>query len=314
MGYKMRLGAETVSLKNNFFSNELSKSMMAFKDETISLELKNLSLNHFHLIHGKQIAKANSSFSINFSDSFYATHFVLKDKNPTKKRTPSALNTYSAYYQDEARPETGLVTQNHEYEFLELAIRESFFEKLINEDDPLANRLQNIFCKTGYETTPKYPIRFEMYQCITALNYNIFSGSLQQLFIETKAAELLLLQVQSFNNNDGNLKLRSRDIDCLYDVRTYIEQNYATSFSIVDLAQQVGINQTKLKKGFKELFGTTIFGYLRDYRMTKAKHMLLDEKLYVGEVADRIGYRHPHHFTAAFKRKYGVLPSELKND
>lgn len=74
----------------------------------------------------------------------------------------------------------------------------------------------------------------------------------------------------------------------------------------------VGINQTKLKSGFKQLFGTTVFGYLTDIRMEKARLLILSEKKNVGEVADLVGYQHPHHFAAAFKRKFGYSPGKLK--
>jgi AraC-like DNA-binding protein len=60
------------------------------------------------------------------------------------------------------------------------------------------------------------------------------------------------------------------------------------------------------------LFGTTVFGYLTDIRMQEARRLLVDEKLYVGEVAERMGYQQPHHFTAAFKRKFGVLPKKIR--
>jgi AraC-like DNA-binding protein len=46
--------------------------------------------------------------------------------------------------------------------------------------------------------------------------------------------------------------------------------------------------------------------------MYEAHRLLLDEQMYVNEVADLVGYKHPHHFTAAFKRKFGIMPKELK--
>jgi len=128
-----------------------------------------------------------------------------------------------------------------------------------------------------------------------------------------KASELFLLQVQALEKMPvRRTKLKARDIECLHEARLFIEKNYYTPCTIIDLPRTLGINQTKLKCGFKELFGNTMFGYVKDLQMEKARQLLLDGKLYVNEIADRIGYKHPQHFAAAFKRKFGILPSELK--
>ncbi|MDR6784983.1 AraC-like DNA-binding protein [Pedobacter africanus] len=69
----------------------------------------------------------------------------------------------------------------------------------------------------------------------------------------------------------------------------------------------------KLKDGFKALFGTTIFGLVRELRMVNARRLLLDEKLQVNEVAEKVGCQHPHHFAVAFRRRFGILPGTLKS-
>jgi AraC-like DNA-binding protein len=141
-----------------------------------------------------------------------------------------------------------------------------------------------------------------------------YSGHLKGLYLEAKAIELFLLQVKQLDQQTGPKlsKLKPTDIERLYAVKEHINKYYDQSCSIIGLAQLAGINQMKLKDGFKELFGTTVFGYINDVRMNEAKRLLLDEKLYVNEVADRVGYKHPQHFTIAFKKKFGIAPKELK--
>ncbi|MBX2923189.1 MAG: helix-turn-helix transcriptional regulator [Chitinophagaceae bacterium] len=315
MGYEMQLGANTVCVENDFFSPQLLESTTVFRDDTVSMELNDVSLHHFHLIRGKQSAETESSYSIDFYNSFYVTHFALKNNFGTKKHTPvsSSVHTYSAYFQDKEQSETGCIEARQDYEFLELAVQQSFLEKVIDEDEPYADTLFNSLCKQEYRIAPKRPILPAMFQCISEINNTIFKGSLQQLYLETKTAELFLLQMQALKNNPViATKLNPRDIECLHEARLYIERNYQTPCTIIDLAKIIGINQTKLKSGFKELFGTTVFGYVRDLQMEKARQLLLDEKLFVSEVADQVGYKHSQHFAAAFKRKFGVLPSELK--
>lgn len=315
MGYKMQLEAKTICLENDFFSPQLLEKTTTFKDDAVSMELKDVSLHHFHLMRGLHSAETDSSYCLDFYNSFYVTHFVLNSTSGSEKRTPAAYssNTYSTYHQDKEQSEMGVIEASQQYEFLELAVEPSFLEAVINEDQPYSDTLFNSLCKEEYKIAPKRPILPTMFQCIGDMNSIFFTGSLQQLYLETKAAELFLLQIHALKSIPiNNTKLRPSDIECLHEARLYIEKNYHTPCTIIDLAKIVGINQTKLKSGFKELFGTTVFGYVKDLQMEKARQLLLDEKLYVSEVADQIGYKHPQHFAAAFKRKFGILPSELK--
>ena len=73
-----------------------------------------------------------------------------------------------------------------------------------------------------------------------------------------------------------------------------------------------GLNEFKLKKGFKELFGTTVFDYLYDLKMEYAKQLLAADEVLVNEVSGMVGYRNPNHFSTAFKRKYGMNPTQLR--
>ncbi|WP_256441273.1 helix-turn-helix transcriptional regulator [Chitinophaga sp. HK235] len=72
-------------------------------------------------------------------------------------------------------------------------------------------------------------------------------------------------------------------------------------------------NDFKLKKGFKEMFGNTVFGYMNQVRMEKAKLLLLEGKNSIADISFTVGYKNPQHFTAAFKKHFGYLPSELKS-
>ncbi|MDB9527192.1 AraC family transcriptional regulator [Oscillatoria sp. CS-180] len=78
--------------------------------------------------------------------------------------------------------------------------------------------------------------------------------------------------------------------------------------SLLELAQQVGMCDYNLRRGFKEIFNTTVFGYLRDRRMEKAQQLLLDGQLKVATVARTVGYDSPTSFNAAFKHKFGASP------
>ena len=154
------------------------------------------------------------------------------------------------------------------------------------------------------------PLSAEMQSILGSMERCSYQGHMQKLYLEARLIEFLLLQADGWGQRTPVLP--RRDVERIHAAKAYIDLHYDQCCSITDLARRVGVNQQKLKTGFRELWGVTVFGYLSDKRMQEAWRLLRDEKMYVGEVADRVGYKHPHHFTAAFKRRFGVLPKELK--
>lgn len=80
--------------------------------------------------------------------------------------------------------------------------------------------------------------------------------------------------------------------------------------TIPALAKEVGLNEYRLKEGFKNIYSTTVFKYLNDYRLDVARQALDDNNMKVNEVAYHIGYTNPSHFIAAFRKKFGVTPKK----
>ncbi|WP_170299145.1 helix-turn-helix transcriptional regulator [Larkinella terrae] len=140
------------------------------------------------------------------------------------------------------------------------------------------------------------------------------TGLMKRLFLEAKVLELFMLQLEQFNTDvptERDTCLKTGDHERLEAAKALLEGDLQAPGSLLSIAHQVGLNDYKLKRGFKEVYGTTLFGYWHDLRMAEARRLLCEGKKAVGEVADAIGYQNPHHFTAAFKKKYGVLPSQL---
>ena len=80
--------------------------------------------------------------------------------------------------------------------------------------------------------------------------------------------------------------------------------------SLDELAVNIGLSLKKLKDGFKQLYGDTVFAYLLDHKMDEARIMLDSQKYNVNEVALKLGYSTSSHFIAAFKKKYGTTPKK----
>ncbi len=80
--------------------------------------------------------------------------------------------------------------------------------------------------------------------------------------------------------------------------------------SLEQLAVEIGLSLKKLKEGFKELYGETVYAYLLEYKMEEARRMLTSQKYNVNEVGLKLGYSSASHFIAAFKKKFGTTPKK----
>jgi AraC family transcriptional activator of pyochelin receptor len=106
-------------------------------------------------------------------------------------------------------------------------------------------------------------------------------------------------------------RLRSADVERLHAARTLLLHDLSQPPTLPQLAALTSLNGCKLKQGFRTLFGDTVYGGLLSCKLEKARCCLLQGQMTVAELADAVGYCHASHFTAAFQKKYGLLPRRL---
>ena len=80
--------------------------------------------------------------------------------------------------------------------------------------------------------------------------------------------------------------------------------------SLQELALEIGLNLKKLKEGFKQIYGDTVYSFLFDYKMEHARKLLESNLYNVNEVGSQVGYSTASHFIAAFKKKFGTTPKK----
>jgi AraC-like DNA-binding protein len=98
----------------------------------------------------------------------------------------------------------------------------------------------------------------------------------------------------------------------LHEAKRILLSDFESDISLQQLCRAVGINEFKLKKGFKHLFGDTVFGYRHTVRMEKAKQIILETKLDFSDIAFMTGFEHPSNFHKAFKKFHGFTAAELR--
>jgi AraC-like DNA-binding protein len=141
-----------------------------------------------------------------------------------------------------------------------------------------------------------------------------FQGATRRLFMEGKALEILACQLEEFSNEQRPQKTVSDpdELERLFLARRIVEKEFADPPTLFQLGRRVGLNDFKLKRGFKMLFGTTVFSHIRRFRMERARSLLECSNLSVTEVALETGYSHFGYFSAAFKKSFGILPGQYR--
>lgn len=138
------------------------------------------------------------------------------------------------------------------------------------------------------------------------------------LYLQSKAIEIISLFVNNefFKEASQNNKIitRKEDIEKIKEAKNLIADNLINPLSIDELAEKVGLNNYKFKKGFKEVYNQTVFSYLRSLRVEKARELLIKRNDNILDIANSVGYSNSSHFAVAFRKKYGVNPSVFRKN
>jgi AraC-like DNA-binding protein len=151
-------------------------------------------------------------------------------------------------------------------------------------------------------------------QIASDLINSAFVDDLRVVYGEVKTIELILYLLQIIGNqaNPFLISLKSYDLERLFFIRDFLTYHSLQALTLSMIAREAGLNEFKLKKGFKELFGITVFGYVLQIRMNHALKLLNENHKSIKEIAYQSGYRNPAHFTTAFKKFHGLTPREAK--
>lgn len=144
------------------------------------------------------------------------------------------------------------------------------------------------------------------------MNFNLHP-SVKELYLKGKVYELISLYFNKTEDADLEQCPYLADEDNVRRIRMAKEimiSRMAEPPTLAELSQEVGLSLKKLKEGFKQIYGDSVFGFLFDYKMEYARKMLETGKHNVNEVGLKVGYSTASHFIAAFKKKFGTTPKK----
>jgi|TARA_B110000967_G_scaffold4815_1_gene4758 AraC-like DNA-binding protein len=144
------------------------------------------------------------------------------------------------------------------------------------------------------------------------INYNL-NSTIKSLYFKGKAYELLSLY---FNRGeDANIEqcpflVDESNVVKIRQAKDIMIDRILEPPTLTALASEIDLSLKKLKEGFKQIYGTTVFGFLFDYKMEVARKLLESGAHNVNEVGLKVGYSTASHFISAFKKQYGTTPKK----
>jgi AraC-like DNA-binding protein len=151
-----------------------------------------------------------------------------------------------------------------------------------------------------------------------------FQGMVQRIYLESKVWELVALELAQSSERvtarpekvsdckSTSQPLRPEDVERIHYAKDVLVSRLSNPPSLIELARLAGINDCKLKAGFRQVLGTTVFGYLHSCRMERSRQLLEAGEMSVAEASHAVGYANRSHFAIAFRRKFGVNPSSYR--
>ena len=265
----------------------------------------------FYVLHFQNESKEIQNFEREISSTFIQIHFCLRGNSKflfnnvsysfdvTDNRSILLYNPQRTLPINlEIQPKTTLVSLLISIEkFHALFSKESGYIPFLSDEN--SN-------KKYYDDTEIKPSVSLVLQQIINSNSN---SSIRDLYVKGKVYELLSLHFQKEENTDGEycpFLVDEQNVLKIRKAKEIIISRMAEPPSLQELAAEIGLNLKKLKEGFKQIYGDTVYSFLFDYKMEHSRKLLESNQFNVNEVGLQVGYSTASHFIAAFKKKFGT--------
>ena len=269
----------------------------------------------FYVLHFQNESNQIQSFEREIDSSFIQMHFCLRGNSKFLFNNGSysfdVLDNRSILLYNpqrtlpinlEIQPKTTLVS-------LMISIEKfhSLFSKESGYIPFLSNENSN---KKYYDDTEIKPMVSIVLQQIINANIN---SSVKELYVKGKVYELLSLHFQkeeSANREYCPFLVDEKNVLKIRKAKEIMIARMTEPPSLQELATEIGLNLKKLKDGFKQIYGDTVYSFLFDYKMEHSRKLLETNQFNVNEVGLQVGYSTASHFIAAFKKKFGTTPKK----
>ena len=201
--------------------------------------------------------------------------------------------------------------------FIHISFTPDFLNQFLPEDEAWAEKLRvKINKKERIVGDHVATISLAQEHALSNIFNTNLKGKLRYMMIETSIIQVILLQLHLLFHKEETCTehpISKRDLEIIRELKDFLSKSFLEDHTITGLAQRFGINTNKLMNLFRKIFGKSIFEFITDQRMNYARKLLSEEGYLVTEASRNVGYKNPNHFSSAFKKRFGVNPSVLKN-
>lgn len=161
------------------------------------------------------------------------------------------------------------------------------------------------------------PMERRITDCLREVSSHAYRDEHEDIYLNAQAQILMLYVIEALSREEESAvpacKFLANELDRekIVRAREILIHHIGEPITIRELSRKVAINECYLKKGFKVLYGSTIFDFYQGQRMEHARYLLYEKGLSVSEVSLQLGYSSISHFSTAFKKHTGLKPCEL---
>ncbi len=320
---------ERFVMSDTFYRDNVGRPLVTEKREVFSFpfgdaEIVRLAFSGIYIVYGDmQLYESRRlHFEVQEHDDLVEMHFTLSGSGTMTDEIYGGQysfreNEHNLHYMPRFVG-SGDYQHKQRYKFFEVHFTTQFFLELAQSGSPGLRRFADIIASGNVSllSQENLPISFAMHQCIRDVMHCGCEGGLKLLFLQSKCIELLSLQAQMYEDaasrSPSRIYTSPHDKDRIYQAREYLLEHALQPPSLTELAKIAGINEFKLKQGFRQVFNNTVYGYLSDYKLNQARELLVHGNIAIKEVADDLGYSSVQHFSNAFRKKFGIPPGKVR--
>jgi len=336
--FRTRIGGQGIGLRDTFhlLQGAASTQHTELYGDTIAVsdnpqdgywELINLRNKVFLVISDCHYAQARTETVL--PEGFVELHFVLQGDIQLELNGQRQIRVHAPMFTTIHQGENAgyqVVCNAERWRSVALYIERDFMRQFLHDALEI-DAWSQTGSLVGQPHTQCQHIRLDV-RTLTAVEQlldNPYSGRRRLLYFDAKVTEILCAAVErwqsSLSSTLGKQKpmasegerLTDRDVRLLDKARELLIADLSCPPTITELARAVGVNTSKLKRGFKYLNGMTIFEYAHRHRMEHALQLLCKEHQPVSQVAEAVGYQHQTSFAAAFKAHFGFTPKQARH-
>jgi AraC-like DNA-binding protein len=208
---------------------------------------------------------------------------------------------------------TGMRRAGEQLTCVDIEIEPELMHSILLREPFDAEVLQQLFQGEDWKISFYPTVTTQMRSIVQQMWDMPYRGAVKRMYLQAKVMELLVIYLDWIAQSQGRSRgggLKRETIAALHQAKEILERRLENPPAILELAEQVGISDRTLLRGFKQLFGTTAIGYCTQQRLKRAEQLLRQGDRTVADVARLLGYEHLGYFASAFKRQFGILPSE----